>query len=527
MTTRLWLLGACLLTLAASAAEPVAPVEVPTVSPSDWLKAQAAPVFKVGHTLPPLTRYGWTMTFETRVELTERWGYALEFGGYVTPASVAKLADPASDEARLAALAAADPKRYPLTVICSRELPKDNPPETWTRDADGHFLDAKAHSLDGTVWQTGMKTVYSPEAPDSVWQGAGQLRADPIKAVRAVAPIAVVLNGGEYGLGVLGFAQTVWEKDPAILKAKGETPWFDYISARKARAETLIADAVKAVVPDRQLYIYYPTSGGPHRLHSADWDKWCYGYEWMKPVSDLASSEFYYRHFNSGWTGHEDLLTEATNAKAWQIVQGQPLSYDWLCAGWPREKGLGAGAADLLGDGGLGDIARYTGFLKCLYTLGMVGGNAGYYARPKGGFGIPFPPDQPPHWMQQMVAFSQVHALFSHLEKDLREGDLLPGPAKHVWSKNEPAYEFPVADKTIRVLARRQRGAATWLLTAWAAAGDERQATVTIPDLGEVTLLARPAGSVYHAVLVEGQPRQTLLDVNALAPTVGLKGNLP
>lgn len=499
---------------AAEAGGKEAVVEVKRVTPAEWLKSQPAPVFKAGHTLPPLTRFGWTLDFDTRVELAERWGYGLEFGGYADSGSVARaLSDPKDAGARCLELAARDPKTYKLAVICSRALPPEDrvPAETWTRDAEGRFLNGKAESMDGTEWHKGMGVIYSPAAPDSVWEWAGRLRAEPLRQLREKAPIAVVLNGGEYGLGVLGFARKVWEKDPAILKAKGETPWYDYISERKARAEILIADAVRKAVPDRQLYIYYTTSGGSHRNQNAGWREWSAGYEWMKPVSDLASSEHYYRHFNSGWTGGDDLLTQALNAKGWEIRNGQPLAYDWLCAGWPREKGLGSGAADPLKDGGFGDIERYTGFLKCLYASGMVGGNAGYYDHPKGGFAASFPADSPPHWLLQMTAFSRVHALFSELEDFLRQGDLLPGPDSHKWSKENPAYEFP-AGEGVRVLARRKRGAPAWLIVAWAADGKAREVKATIPELGEVTLQARAAGCVYTAVKGKEGPSLTQSD---------------
>jgi hypothetical protein len=266
-------------------------------------------VFRAGHTLPPLTRYGWTLSYDARVELARHWGYALEFGGYVTEKVYDKLDDPESIESRLVKLVRDDPQTFKLSVICSRRLPfEEAPTEAWTRDADGKLLDAKAQSMDGTQWQKGMRLVWSPEAPESVWKTAGRFRAEPLRKVREQCPITIVLNGGEYGLGVLGFAQKVWEKDPRIVKAKGDQPWYDYISARKARAETLIANEVKAVVPDRQLYIYYTTTGGTHRNRHRDWYRWMYGYEWMKPVSDLASSEHYYMHFNSGWTGKDNLL---------------------------------------------------------------------------------------------------------------------------------------------------------------------------------------------------------------------------
>ncbi len=489
------------------------------VTPAEYLKTQPKPRFKKGHSLHPLTRYGWTLPFDARVEFSENWGYALEFGGYVTEKIAEKLKDPDSIESKLVALAAKDPKRYPLSVICSRRLPtKESPDGTWCQDKEGKFLNAKAQSLDGTVWHGKMRTVYSPAAPDLVWELAGKYRAEPIKAVREKCKIAIVLNGGEYGLGVLGFAKKVWQKDPAVLKHKGNKPWFDYLSERKANAEIIIANAVKKVVPDRQLYIYYTTSGGSHRNRYGGWNAWAYGYQWMKPVSDVASSEHYYMHFNSGWTGKDDLLTLALNAKGFEIANGQPLGYEWLCGGWPREHGLGAGKN--LTDGGLCDIGLYVGFIKCLYVTGMVGGNAGYYAYPKGGFGVSFRKDQPPHWIRQKIALSRVHALFSHLEEHIRNGDLLSGPQKHVWSKEQPAYEFSTGGKGARVVVRKHKKKDEWLICAWAADNKEREVEVTIPKLGEVKLLARPAGSVY---MVKGKGKLQLIDKDPLLPTQHLK----
>jgi hypothetical protein len=134
----------------------------------------------------------------------------------------------------------------------------------------------------------------------------------------------------------------------------------------------------------------------------------------MQSVSDYPSKQTYYKHFNSDWIGKEDRLTMVLNAMGLERQLGGPLSYNWLCAGWPRGE---------TGDKGLGDIARYTDYLKCYYTTGMLGGNAGYYDFPKGGFDARFPADQPPHSLQQMMAFSRGHALFSHLEVHLRRGN--------------------------------------------------------------------------------------------------------
>ncbi len=246
------------------------PAHAEEISPAEWLKRQEAPAFRTGHTLPPLTRFGWTLPVDARIELAERWGYCLEFGGYATTKAVEKaLADPVSPGGRMIALAARDPGRYPLAVICSRELPAENvPPETWTRDTAGRFLDGTAKSMDGNEWHRGMKTIFSPEAPDSYWREAARLRADPIRRIRERCRVAVV-------------------------KARGETPWFEYISERKAHQEMIVSEAVRAAAPDRRLYIYYPTTGGTHRNRWGGWVQWGFGYEWMRPVSDLASSEAY------------------------------------------------------------------------------------------------------------------------------------------------------------------------------------------------------------------------------------------
>ena len=112
--------------------------------------------------------------------------------------------------------------------------------------------------------------------------------------------------------------------------------------------------------------------------------------------------------------------------------------------------------------------------------------------------------DRPPHWLQKLATVAHVHAAFSQLEDFLRNGDLLPGPAKHRISKDSPAFEFPTGDKNARVLARKHRQRAEWLITAWVADGEARDVTVQIPELGEIRLHARPDRAVYIASLGAG-----------------------
>jgi len=475
------------------------------ITPAEWLKAQKKPAFRDGHTLPRLTRFGWVLPTDARIELAEHWGYALEFGGYVDDKVVARLDDPKSDESKLAALAKSDPGRYPLVVLCSRRLPEEEAPaDAWTRDKDGKVLNGKAQSMDGTQWSEGKGAIWSPEAPEAVWQMAGEYRAGPLRELqKRGVPISMVLNGGEYGLGVLGFAKGVWSKDPRVAAAaEKQGGWRGYASAKKGHAERIIADAVRAAVPDRKLYIYY-TAGG-RTLRNKDWsiDDWGATWEHMRGVSDLPSSEVYYRHFNDGFTGRLNMLTCALNAIAAEIASGDPLSYNWVAGGWVR----GNEAKNVA------DMDRWNGFLKCYYTAGMLGANVGYYEYPKGGFGVKFPANEPPVWLRQMAASAQVHALFSQVEDLVRNGDLLPGPMKHAISTSDPAYEFPTGDETARVLVRKHRTRPAWLVTAWAADGPDRDVTVTVPELGRLTLHARVCGSVYEATLADGKVTLTQLD---------------
>ncbi len=151
----------------------------------------------------------------------------------------------------------------------------------------------------------------------------------------------------------------------------------------------------------------------------------------MHRVSDLASSSIYYMHYNSGWTGDNDMLTQALNATAQHLAQGDALSYNWLNAGWTREK---------MGEKAFGDLARYAGYLKCYYTAGMLGGVAGYFAYPKGGFDGDIS-ETPPHWLAQMTALTAWRRSLSS-----REGPPARSPPLGLpqWSEGLVTTRWPV-----------------------------------------------------------------------------------
>ncbi len=464
---------------------------------ADHLGSLPRPRFAEDHTLPPLTRWGWTLPLPLRVALAEHWGYALSFG----PARAAKrLDEPDSVPSRICALASSSPETYPLSVLVPRPLNDDAfvrslPKSPWCRDADGNLVDGKR--------------VWSPQAPDVVFERAAARALEPLKKVRREAPVAMLLNGGEYALGVYGHDGDHWKQDPEVVAAKGDRRWFDYISRRKAHQEGIITRAVRKAFPDRRLYLYYHTDASPHRNRYSRWWQWAWAYRPMRSVSDIPNSSIYYRQFNSGFTGDNDMLTQALNGVARQIQLGDRLSYNWVNAGWPRKK---------LGEEAFADLRRYTGYLKCYYTAGMTGGVAGYFSHPDGGFDGDVG-RSPPHWLRQMAVLGRVHALFTHLDGFLRDGELLPGPAAHVWSEDLPAYELPTDDDDVRVLARAHTKREAWLVTAWAAAGPSRETTVAVPDLGRVTVEAPPAGAVYRGRLDHGSPTLERVDPVPMRPT--------
>ena len=137
----------------------VAAESAAAVTPADWLRAQPKPKFRAGHTLPRLTRFAWDMDDDVRIALAEDWGYALEFGVADNDRVERAISDPKSREGRLLALAVSDPKRYPLYVTTSRELPKNPAPEAWTRDVEGKFVAADETAIQDAAWKPEMKTV--------------------------------------------------------------------------------------------------------------------------------------------------------------------------------------------------------------------------------------------------------------------------------------------------------------------------------------------------------------------------------
>jgi len=474
----------------------------------EWLQKEVQPVFKGHHTLLPLSRWGWTLPYETTVELTEKWGYALEFGSYATIAAAKAAQDRGSRQGKVCALTKSDPVRYPLFVITTRPLGDMEkggglPESYWLHDADGK-------RLDGLPWK-----VKNPEAPDAIHGRVAAMTLEPLLLINKICPISIILHGGESGLTELGHSGPYLKKDPTVVKAKGDRSWWDYYSGKKAEWLMPTTRAIQESFPDRKAFIWYHFGGMP------GWSarQWTWRYEPMRTVADMPGQSLYYKHFNTGWTGKEDLLTFFLASVAQAKTYGDNLSYNWLCAGWKPDE--------------FSDLNRYMGFIKSLYMAGQVGAVAGYFAFPENTFsgdvGAP-----PPHWLKQIMVLGRAHALFSHLDDFIRHGELLPGPdmnriVKKQTGKDLPAFEFPTGNSETRVLVRKLKKKDEWLVSAWVADGGERDATVFIDEIGEITIRARPAGSIYRVIATFEIPHEPpvihmeLIDTDAMHPSQGFK----
>lgn len=461
----------------------------------EFLNEAKTPEFKKGHTLPPLTRFGWELGDDAIVELAKNWGYALEMSeeNAVTFTN--------TQDHRVASIA----KKEHLPIFVKGPRPLFSLGIGFLND----IAEEKAFMRDenGNVIR-----VLSPEADDIVYEKTAEVFIDVLNNVADVAGkenIKIILNAGEYGIRVYGWDKKNWEKDPKVLTTKGEKDWFQYISERKAAQESVIKKAVNKNFPGA-LYIYYHTEA-VHRNRTPDWWRWSFDYKHIRNVSDLPSSSIYYTEFNSGFdpNGKDgDMLTQALNSVAQQLQFGDNLSYNWVCAGYEHPLRQFA------------DLSTYMGYLKCYYTAGMIGGIAGYFSFPKkGGFKWD-QGEEIPHWLGQMMVLSYVHALFSHYEDFLRDGSLLPGLNKHKWSTDLPAYEFPTGDPYFRVLARKHNKKKEWLITGWSMDGKERKAVVEIPERGKMEIVGRGCGSVYKASIKRKKAVLTQVDKDVIYPPI-------
>ncbi len=494
MTARIVLAHFLFLAVNTRAAEPTTASKV---TPVEWLRQQLAPSFKAGHTLPRLGQmHCINPPAELRAELARNWGFAV------------RLSRP-KGEPELLRLCAEEPAVFrPAAMIGNLANLETDRARKWP---EGTFL----RKGDGSL--AGGRQVFSPEMPDAAWQIVLDEAIRQIEGQLGPLPpdaLATIENWTEYGLTVPIEMAKHAAQDPQVLAAKGNRSWQEYVSARKAYYEKKFAAVLRKKFPMalHTAYTYAGFVGKPEGDWAWDWRQ-------MKGTTDLPSPECYYNYFNSGFVGGRDMLTLRLYARYIEIQEGFPHYIGWLCAGYQRK------IADYQGDPAQGlypDLPRWMGYLKMSYLAGMLGGVT------TGEFNCdvkyaPFDRAQPPHWLDQMTVLAHAHAMFTWIEPELRNSELLPGPKRHAWNSSQPAYEFSTGFANTRVVARRVKDARRWLIGAWAADGIEREVTVTVPDLGDYRIYARPAGTVHLVDQPATERKVTWIDEEAMKPS--LKAN--
>jgi hypothetical protein len=450
-----------------------------------------------GHTLPNLGQmHCVNPPVEFRAELARNWGFAV------------RLSRP-HGEPELIRLCQENPTVFkPAAMIgnlANLEASKSIPwPEgTFLRTADGSRVEGRQ--------------IFGPEMPDAAWQilvDEAQSRIDGQLGGLPASSLATVENWTEHGLTVPIEIARLATQDPKVLAAKGERSWQEYVTQRKAYYEGRMREAIKRRYPNAHYtsYTYGGFTGPPD-------GGWAWDFHYLKVATDSPSPERCYNYFNSGFVGANDMLTLRLQARHIEIQEGFPLYLGWLSAGYERR------IADYQGDSAQGmyaQLPRWMGYLKMSYLAGMLGGVT------TGEFGCdvryePFDPALPPKWLDQMLALAHTHALFTWIETDLRNSRLLPGPNTHAWNQDRPAYEFPTGHRDTRILIRRVTGVPRWLIGAWAADGVERYVTITVPDLGEYRILARPAGTVQWVDQLADKRSATWLDENQMQPSLAVR----
>ena len=526
------------------------------VTPAQYLALQQKPNFAASYHLPHLSVCMYYPYSDTCIEIAKDWGYALYAGtGSYNNNFSTDLANTNSTLWIAIRLAHSDPTHYQLQLNINQRYM--NPAATgyptnigvWTTNSAGLLVAPYGTNTFSDPNYLSTSNILSPEGDDNYWSNAAAWWVAPIATIASNAPIAIVENEGEYGLGHFGSGRSqAWCQDPRVQADTNSSPWntyiggngdystngwllwFNYSSYRFAHQYQFTTDAIRALLPNRDLYILYGPDGESYRYLNIGGTGTGNGTNWATPgafngyytrsLSDYPNFESYYNHFNTGFVGvnslgngsNEDMLTKYLNAVGAFITYGPTTNYSWVSGGYTTNN--------------FGNITNYTGLLKCYYTAGMMGGVASYFNADQ--TENPFSPTNPPQWLLQIMALGHVHALFSHIDNFIWNGDLLPGSGIHISSTDQPAYEFTntTADATARVLARKLRGQNQWIVTAWAADGTNRNVTVSIPTVGVLTVLAANSGSVYQVTMSGTNVQQTLLDEYASFPPLAPPTNV-
>lgn len=566
------------------APDPRTPNNIPA-----FIDAQTSPVFRSVRNLPPLS-VGAFVSSAFNVRLAEKYRYALHIGD---------MSDYYADSARdysgrmmqFVDLAASNPETYALSIYLLGY--------NGFYDCDRHdriraaHPDIAMHHTDGSLWDDGLDPgcyEYNPTASPDSWIAFANDTGTPqnLETINDVveahgAHISVINDIGEWGMMYPTIGEAHWEdmnwrmwmrssafwEDASVRAAWGEMPdpgdWgepvieraYEGYSLGKAVCQGAISQLMVSKTHPGVLYTQY--GGGPatHTGRFNEWRQVAYDHATLRAhhvnhPDDVYSAQMYFGDNHEGglgvnWnssnsqsigSGDElgragDHFTHALSAASNAIAAGSPYGYVWVSA-----KGLHAAS--------YASAEELTGFLKTYYALSMIGGP--YFSldlQADVGSGRTEPSyvmTTMPPYIPSMIALGEVHALFSHLEEYIFDGQVLVNAHGDThrfthWIETPFAlyeqYAYPVGaefrgphdtsptiDSSVRVVIRKRNGADDWLVAGWVAEGSDREVDVELPaPLGRTTLHFRRAGSVYRLSRSGSTTTATLVDLDAMRPT--------
>ncbi len=537
----------------------------------EHISARPGPVFKKGHGLPPLV-FGGYPDFDFNKLMAEKYLYALHLGSAVKYWAD-QVGKPGTEPTKKLDLRLADKERYRVSIAVDRPL-------SWADHSSDHCgneqaLRAKSPLValakkDGTIWEEGKDKAgnscfaFSPLGPPTVHATTGTETGKQLKPfvdyLRAKGgSVDVIHNYGEYALGVpivgpadwtdvFNMTRRFWD-DANVAKAWGPMPTNGHLLLEKAFTEISLAKGAQEGAVTQEIYtqsglgpetryLYFTTRAAAFTGRWGEWRQSAWDYALLakgKPSrspENVAVGQMYY--FDADGFGDlgvpgalpgcrdtprgVDAMTAMLNEKAWELKAGSPLAFPWVSS------------ACITSTGGFvyAPRDRMMGFLKTWYATGNISATVFHLSlgliqkasvTAKGAASFP-------RWLEVYVDLGEVHALFSHLEDDLRNGDLMPGDGKQTMVKQVPAvldgYELyarapgtTTRDPQVRVVGRKHKTVGGRVLVAgFVAAGADREVEVTV-DGAKVKLAMRGAGSVY--VIDKGVPK--LLDLDPMRPT--------
>lgn len=556
----------------------------------EWILSKTSPVFRRERNLPPLS-IGAFVGDDTNIAFAERYRYALHIGDLSS-----YYADMATSYTarmqRFIELAAADPEIYALATYVTGYI------GFYDCDRMNRILAMyptfAMHHSDGSIWSVGTDGCFAFNAAatadlDDAWIAFANDAGVPDNARAIVAAveshgahISVVNDIGEWGLDYPSIGEAHWSDpswhmwmlstafwDDATVAATwgpmpavgdwGEAP-IEAAHLGESLAKATANGAISSLLTDilhPDLYTFYLAGPAPHLGRFNEWRQVAWDFPTMRShhvnfPDAVYSMQMYFGDNGEGglgvaWTSSNsqstgtgdqlgrsaDHFTHALASAANGIAAGSPFAYTYVA-------GRGLHAATYA------DPEELTGYLKAYYALVNIGGP--YFSvdlQADVGAGHTEPafamPSEPPY-LPTMVAYGEVHALYSHLEEFIYDGAVLPNahgdthPFTH-WLDTPFAlyeqYAYPVGaafhgphdasptyDASVRVVARKRNSADEWLVAGWVAGGEDRDVDVELPaPLGRTTLHFRRSGCVYRIARDGGATISTLVDIDGMRPT--------